>query len=134
MSLLMMVLVIGFIIGIALFVTGLICWIDWSLILIGIIIMLVCGFGASEIVENAPYRDINSNNIVVEYARVNEVTDKTIVLDNTKYVTENNKAFNETFNLKYPIRLSDFSIGDIVKYQLISTDFDDYLIRIEKVQ
>jgi len=134
MGILVMTLFIGGLVGIVMAIIGLIEWVDWKLILIGLLITTVCWFIADGIIDNAPYRDINNSNIIVEYARINQITEKTITLDNRTFARINSKALEETFNKIYPINLGEFEIGEIVKYQYISTDFNDYLIKIEKVK
>jgi hypothetical protein len=133
MGFLTMILFFVGVIGVALIVVGLIEWVDWKLIIIGILIALICWFSISAITDNAPYRDIFSNNIIVEYARVNLVTERTITLDNDTYAVVHTKALDDTFNKLYPINLNQFEVGDIVKYQYIKTDFNEYVIKIDKV-
>jgi len=95
-------------------------------------LMLIAGiFGGYQIVTNDPIRSANGDGVVViEYAKVNTLSTNRIQLDNRSWKTDTNHAVTQ----KYPINLDDIKEGDIVRYESISTDFNDYLIKIEKVK
>jgi hypothetical protein len=84
-----------------------------------------------KIVDTDQYRALDCANIVTEYARVNDISEKSITLDNVKYGSDSSSSEVEK---KYPIDLKNFKIGDIVMYQYISTDFANYVIKIEKIK
>jgi hypothetical protein len=81
------------------------------------------------IIVTDPERSLNSSNYNVEYAQVKSVTEKTIKLDRSNY-----KMPCQAITDKYPLNFSQFNVGDIVKYEFVSGDVSDYLVKIEKVK
>lgn len=96
------------------------------------ILMSIAGiFGGYQIVTNDPIRVVNGDGVVIaEYAKVTSLSTNRIQLDNKNWKTNMNNVAAQ----KYPINFDDIKEGDIVRYEIISTDFSEYLIKIEKVK
>jgi hypothetical protein len=96
------------------------------------VILLIIGVGgAYKIVTDDPVRVANGDGVIeVEYAKVINLNINTIKLDNRVWKTHTQNAVSQ----KYPINLEGINEGDIVRSETISTDFGDYLIKIEKVK
>jgi hypothetical protein len=123
--------ILGLIIAIA-GLAGLICYEEgWIMLIIGLFLLIGSIVIDVKIADTDQYRALDCSNIITEYARVNDISEKSITLDNEKYGSDSSSLVVEK---KYPIHLEDYKVGDIVKYQYISTDFSDYLIRIEIIK
>lgn len=135
MSLIFGILIIVGIIGLILAFLGLISFITYQenllLLIIGVFILITSIVIDTRIVDTDQYRALDCSNIITEYARINDISEKSITLDNIKYGSDSSSIAVEE---RYPIYLDKYKIGDIVKYQYISTDFRDYLIKIEVVK
>jgi hypothetical protein len=64
---------------------------------------------------------------ITEYAQVRSVNPKSIILDNMPFSYEDNAV-----SKAYPIDLSQFHVGEIVKYDYLKLNSTSYLIEIEK--
>jgi len=131
--LLMMSCIIGGFIGLLWAIIGLV---DdgkdsFSYLWILILMLLIAVFGGYQIVKNDPLRVVNGDGVITtEYAKVININTNLIKLDNKGWKINTQNVVTQ----KYPININDIKEGDIVRYEIVSTDFSDYLIKIEKVK
>ena len=96
----------------------------WIPIFIGLMFLSLSVYIEKSDEERALY----STNIKVKHAMVNEVNLQTITLDGNRFVKNNG-----IIEIKYPIQFENYKVGEIVRYEVINSDFHTYLINIDKI-
>jgi hypothetical protein len=71
---------------------------------------------------------IDNSPAITHYSQIKDITSKTISLGDTTYSVQANVIRN-----KYPIDLSLYKIGDLVKFETIAGAYSDYLITVQKL-
>lgn len=97
-------------------------------IMAGVVLAII---GCVNIVATEEKRLCNSSSRIVLYDKVVETAEHSLKLnDKNEFINDYQGKY---ISKKYPLDFSKIKVGDVIKYQCISGNFTNYIIKVEVV-